>query len=121
MYNVRCRHLKHGHRIQAVGYILYKASIGQLQRYTQSLLQRYRESVAAMYRVCCSDIESLLQRYRESVAAMYRVCCIDYGVATVSRIDSIIGLFCRIASLLFGSFANETYNLVDPTNRSHPI
>jgi len=25
---------------------------------------------------------------------------ITYGVATVSRIDKIIGLFCRIASLL---------------------
>jgi len=40
-----------------------------------------------------------------------------YGVATVSRIDKIIGLFCRIPSLLQGSFAKETYNLIDPTNR----
>jgi len=31
-----------------------------------------------------------------------------YGVATISRIDKIIGLFCRIASLLWGSFAKET-------------
>ena len=44
-----------------------------------------------------------------------------YGVATVSRIDEIIGLFCRISSLLSGSFAKETYNFIDPTNRSHPI
>jgi len=44
-----------------------------------------------------------------------------YGVATVSRIDKIIGLFCRILSLLEGSFAKETYNLIDPTNQSHPI
>ena len=29
-----------------------------------------------------------------------------YGVATVSRIDKIIGLFCRILSLLWGSFEN---------------
>jgi len=29
-----------------------------------------------------------------------------YGVATVSRIDKIIGLFCRIASLL-GLFCKE--------------
>ena len=36
---------------------------------------------------------------------------IVYGVATVSRIDKIIGLFCRILSLLWGSFAKETYNL----------
>jgi len=45
----------------------------------------------------------------------------NHGVATVSRIDKIIGLFCRILSLLYGSFAKETYNLIDPTNQSHPI
>ena len=44
-----------------------------------------------------------------------------YGVATVSRIDWIIGLFCRISSLLQGSFAKETYHFIDPTNWSHPI
>jgi len=44
-----------------------------------------------------------------------------YGVASVSRIDKIIGLFCRISSLLWGSFAKETYNLKEPTHRSHPI
>jgi len=31
-----------------------------------------------------------------------------YGVATVSRIDKMIGLFCRILSLLQGSFGKET-------------
>ena len=45
----------------------------------------------------------------------------EYGVATVSSIDKIRGLVCRIASLLWGSFAKETYNLIDPTNQSHPI
>jgi len=44
-----------------------------------------------------------------------------YGVATVSRIDKITYLFCRILSLLRGSFAKETYNFIDPTNQSHPI
>ena len=44
-----------------------------------------------------------------------------YGVASVNRIDKIIGLFCKIISLLWGSFAKETYNFIDPTNRSHPI
>ena len=44
-----------------------------------------------------------------------------YGVATISRLLKIIGLFCRIASLLQGSFAKETYNFKEPTNRSHPI
>ena len=44
-----------------------------------------------------------------------------YAVATVSRIDWNIGLFCRIQSPLQVSFEKETYNLVDPPNRSHPI
>ena len=44
-----------------------------------------------------------------------------YGVATVSRPLKIIGLFCRISSLVLGSFAKETYNFKEPTNRSHPI
>jgi len=44
-----------------------------------------------------------------------------YGMATVSRIDQSIGLFCRISSLLKGSFRKETYNFIDPTNRSHNI
>jgi len=37
-----------------------------------------------------------------------------YGVATVRRIDYIIGLFCRISSLLQGSFAKKTNNLLMP-------
>ena len=44
-----------------------------------------------------------------------------YGVATISRLIKIIGLFCRISSLLEGSFAKETYYLKEPTNRSHLI
>jgi len=44
-----------------------------------------------------------------------------YGVATVSRIDKLRGLFCRILSLVYGSFAKETCNFVDPTTQSHPI
>jgi hypothetical protein len=48
-------------------------------------------------------------------------CSSVYGVATVSRIDTIIGLFCRIASLVQVCFAKKTYNLIDPTKCSHPI
>ena len=33
-----------------------------------------------------------------------------YGVASVGRIDKITGLFCKISSFLWGSFAKETYN-----------
>ena len=44
-----------------------------------------------------------------------------YGVASISRLLKITGLFCRTSSLLQGSFAKETYNFKEPTNRSHPI
>ena len=44
-----------------------------------------------------------------------------YGVATVSGLLKIIGLFYKILSLLLGFFAKETYNFKEPTNRSHPI
>ena len=33
----------------------------------------------------------------------------------------IIGLFCKIASLLYVYSAKETYDLKEPTSRSHPI
>jgi len=42
-------------------------------------------------------------------------------VATISRLLTIIGLFCRISSLLYGSFAKETFNFKEPTHRSQPI
>jgi len=37
--------------------------------------------------------------------------------ASISRLLKIIGLFCRISSLLWVSFAEETYNFKEPTNR----
>jgi len=46
---------------------------------------------------------------------------IHYGVALVSRIDKIIGLFCKRALLKRRYSAKETYNLIDPTDRSHLI
>jgi len=44
-----------------------------------------------------------------------------YGVATVSRIDKIIGLFCKRALQKRRYSAKDTYILIDPTDRSHPI
>jgi len=46
---------------------------------------------------------------------------IDYGVALVSRIDKIIGLFSKRALIKRRYAAKETYNFIDPTDRSHPI
>jgi len=44
-----------------------------------------------------------------------------YGVASVSRIDKFIGLFCKRALQRRRYSAEETYNLIDPTNRSNRI
>jgi len=44
-----------------------------------------------------------------------------YGVPPISSLLKNTGLFCRIASLLKGSFAKETCNFKEPTNRSHRI
>jgi len=57
---------------------------------------------------------------------------LTYGVATMSGLLKMICLFCRISSLLQGSFAKktsllkgsfekETYNFKKPTDRSHHI
>jgi len=45
----------------------------------------------------------------------------EYGMATVSRIHKIKGLFCKRDLQKRRYFAKETYNLIDPTDRSHPI
>jgi len=42
-------------------------------------------------------------------------------VATISRLLKIIGLFCKRAVQKRLYSAEETYNLKEPTNRSHPI
>jgi len=47
--------------------------------------------------------------------------CLLFGVALVNKIDKIIGLFCKRAIQKRLYFAKETYNLIDPANRSHPI
>jgi len=44
-----------------------------------------------------------------------------YGVATISRLLKIIGLFCKRALQKRRYSTKETYNLNEPTNRSHPI
>jgi len=48
-------------------------------------------------------------------------CKSQYGVAIVSRIDNIIGLFCKRDLKKRQYSAKETYNFIDPTDRSHPI
>jgi len=55
----------------------------------------------------CSNYIIVSTHYQPS-ARMPHVASSRYEVATVSRIDKILGLFCRMLSLLKGSFAKET-------------
>ena len=77
--------------------------------------------------MCDTTKEScVLIRYQTAWHLQYAVATISRllkinGIATISRLLKIIGLFCKISSLLQGSFAKETYNFKEPTNRSHPI
>ena len=43
------------------------------------------------------------------------------GVASISRLLKIIGLFCKRALQKRLYSAKETYDFKEPTNRSHPI
>ena len=54
-----------------------------------------------------------------SISVSIHVCY--YGVALVSRIDKIIGLFCKRALQKRQYSAKETFHFIDPTDRSHPI
>ena len=45
----------------------------------------------------------------------------SYRVSMISRLLQIIGLFCKISSLLWGIFARETCNFEEATNCIHSI
>ena len=48
-------------------------------------------------------------------------CSREYGVATISRLLKIIGLFCKRALQKRLYSAKETYDFKEPTNRSNPM
>jgi len=89
-----------------------------------------RHPVSSMYPnisvVCCSVCPVYMYRTDIFLACVnvymhLTMCKCIYGVATISSLLQILGLFCRISSLLLGSFAKETYDFKETPNRSHPI
>ena len=70
------------------------------------------------YRLFCRAL--LQKRPIPTVSKSWRS-KMKYGVALISRINRIIGLFCKRALLKTQYSAKETYNFIDPTDRSHPI
>jgi len=62
--------------------------------------------------------EHVMQAELVKTSFLYQI---DYGVDSVSRIDKIIGLFCKRALKKRRYSAKETFNSIDPTDRSHPM
>jgi len=58
---------------------------------------------------------------KSQMPRQWRRYLLHYGVALVSRIDKMIGLFCKRALQKRRYSAKETYHFIDPTDRSHPI
>ena len=67
------------------------------------------------------DSTYIRRLFGERAVCLQGLAICGHGVATIKRLFKIIVLFCRIQSLLQGFFAKETYNLKEPTNRSHPV
>jgi len=66
--------------------------------------------------VGCQTIDSIALCTRNAYTRLYQ-----YGVATISRLLKIVGLFCKRALLKRRYSAKETNTLKEPANRSHPI
>ena len=87
------------------------------QLYVRMLLSEYEYMYIYIY--TCIHINTHIDRYMQTPFYLHVYLCIWGG--TISGIDKIVCLFCRKLSLLQVSFAKETYNLIDPINRSLPI
>ena len=65
----------------------------------------------------CVYVHKLINIHMQYIWVWY----ILYGVGLVSRLLKIIGLFCKRALWKRRYSAKETYNLKEPTDRSHAI
>ena len=83
--------------------------------------QNFKEPTSRMYQSKIYVNYSITYRTPSQQQQQATICYyILYGVATISRLLKMIGLFYRISSLLQGPFAKETCNFKEPTHRSHP-
>jgi len=79
--------------------------------------------VQVIFRKRATNYTALLQKMTYEDKASYDSTppCTWYGVAWISRLLKIIGLFCKKALQKRRYSAKETYTFKEPTNRSHPI
>ena len=107
-----------------------------ITEYVSTLYHTYLESTGGKCLLCITEYESTLYhmyvcKYLLCITRIHRVRVYSvshgftencsYGVATISRLLKIVGLFCKRALQKRPIFSKETYNFKEPTNRSHPI
>ena len=119
--------------MQCMHYTLYCSCCMQCMHYTLhcSALHTTAANISRVYytgnicvceqTVVCNVCNTLLTHVVCNTLRNLLAAVVCYGVATITRLLKIIGLFCRISSLLLGSFSKKNYHFKEPTNRSHPI
>ena len=121
--------------------ILYRYSYGicrhtiwSMQAYNTCAVQRaaelmtfklntYTQIWIVAATICCShDAPFHLHKHLHTYTYVCEAGgCSHYGVAHMSRNDITIVLYCKRDLQKRRYSAKETYNLIDPTDRSHPI
>ena len=86
-----------------------------------NVTQRNEICVRKRFNLFVSTIICVLRVWTISIFWRINRCFRRYGVAMICRLLKIIGLFCKRALQKRLHSAKETYNLKEPTNRSHPI
>jgi len=80
---------------------------------------RHDSFICTMPHLCVTWLR--LVRWAVSCAKVLYTCVYVYGVAAISRLLKIMGLFCRLSGFYRALLQKKTYNLKEPTNCSHPI
>jgi len=89
------------------------------------LLNQCSSSPGLLHHVPLKRDQREVTLHMQQVEDCIYACCLSrgmwYGVATISRLLKMLGLFCTrtLQKRLYS--AKETYNFKEPTNRSHPI
>jgi len=107
--------IPHMEWLQVVGSLKLHVSFAEYNLFCRALLQKRPFILRSLL------IVATPYHLYHTVYKWYTIPYNWYGVAMISRLLKILGFFCRISSLLQGSFAKETCNFKVPTHRSHPI
>ena len=81
--------------------------------------ERAREIKSVSAECVCGERKR--EREKLSIICLHSKRHSEYGVASVSRNDKKIGIFCKRALQKRQYSAKETYDFIDASDRSHPI